>query len=168
MAHSYVWHTFVCVTWLIHMCDKTHSYVWHDSFICVTWLIHMYDTTHSCHTYEWQICGTWLTLLRDMPHSYVWYDSSMSHMNDEHTWSITTWASWYVVLSIDVIFAFLWRFSASQIVLRMGWDIYINQFQIHKWKNGLSSVNVCYLFAELWMYVSIHTWTTFIDKCIYV
>ena len=28
-----------CVTWLIHMCDMTHSYVWHDSFICETWLI---------------------------------------------------------------------------------------------------------------------------------
>jgi len=27
----------LCVTLLIHMCDMTHSYVWHDSFICVTW-----------------------------------------------------------------------------------------------------------------------------------
>ena len=25
------------VTWLIRMCDMTHSYVWHDAFICVTW-----------------------------------------------------------------------------------------------------------------------------------
>ena len=50
--------SFICVTWLIHMCDMTHSYVWHDSsngcsslygndsFICVTWLIHMCDMTH--------------------------------------------------------------------------------------------------------------------------
>jgi len=29
----------MCVTWLIHMCDMTHSYVWHDSFIRVAWLI---------------------------------------------------------------------------------------------------------------------------------
>jgi len=35
------------VTWLIHMCDMTHSYVWHDSFICVTWLIHMCNMTDS-------------------------------------------------------------------------------------------------------------------------
>ena len=28
------------------MCDKTHSYVWQDSFICVTRLIHMRDKTH--------------------------------------------------------------------------------------------------------------------------
>jgi len=35
------------VTWLIHMCDMTHSYVWHDSSICVMWLFHMCDMTHS-------------------------------------------------------------------------------------------------------------------------
>jgi len=30
--HSYVWHdSFICVTWLIHMCDMTHSYV---HFLC--------------------------------------------------------------------------------------------------------------------------------------
>ena len=33
--------------WLTHMCDMTHSYMWHDSFTCVTWLIHMCDMTHS-------------------------------------------------------------------------------------------------------------------------
>jgi len=47
MTHSYVWHdSFICVTWLIHVCDMTHPYVWHDSFICVTWLIYMCDLTH--------------------------------------------------------------------------------------------------------------------------
>jgi len=39
----------ICMTWLIHMCDMTHSYVWHDSFICVTWLIHVCDMTHIYH-----------------------------------------------------------------------------------------------------------------------
>ena len=43
------------VTWLIHVRDMTHSYMWHDSFMCVTWLIH--------------VC--------DMTHSYVWHDSYM-------------------------------------------------------------------------------------------
>jgi len=33
-----------CASWLIHMCDTTHSYMWHDSFIWVTWL------TYQCHT----------------------------------------------------------------------------------------------------------------------
>jgi len=31
----------ICVTWLIHMCDTTHPYVWQDSSICVTQLIHV-------------------------------------------------------------------------------------------------------------------------------
>ena len=56
------------MTWLIHTCDMTHSYVWHDSFICMTWLersdmtwlIHMYDMT-------WEI-------RHDITHSYVWHD----------------------------------------------------------------------------------------------
>jgi len=37
-----VWHdSFVFVTWLVHMCDMTHSYVRHDSITCATWLIHI-------------------------------------------------------------------------------------------------------------------------------
>jgi len=62
-----VWHdSFMCATWLIHMCDITPShiqvtyalatredcydmtsYVWHDSFMCTTWLIHTSDKTQS-------------------------------------------------------------------------------------------------------------------------
>ena len=40
------------MTWLSHLCDMTHSYVWHDSFICVTWLIG--------------------GIIRMMQHLYVW------------------------------------------------------------------------------------------------
>ena len=72
---KYSMYIFMCVTWLIHMCDKTHSYVWHDSFICVTWLIHMCDTTYS---YVWRdsfICMTWLIHMCDTTYSYVWRDS---------------------------------------------------------------------------------------------
>ena len=68
------------VTWLIHMCDMTHSYVWHDSFVCVTWLIHMCDMTHDsfiCVTwlvYVWHvsfICVPWLIHMCAMTHVYV-------------------------------------------------------------------------------------------------
>jgi len=63
---------------LIHMCDMTHSYVWHDSFTCVTWLIHMCDMTRT-----WALRGQgrcWgacrhASFIRDMTHSYVWHDS---------------------------------------------------------------------------------------------
>ena len=34
---SYMWHDpYVCVPWLVHMCDMTHSYVCHDSFTGMT------------------------------------------------------------------------------------------------------------------------------------
>ena len=33
LTHSHVWHD-SCVTWLTHMCDMAHSHVWHDSFTC--------------------------------------------------------------------------------------------------------------------------------------
>ena len=35
------------VTWLVDMCDMTHSHMWHDSSMCVTWLIHTVDMTHT-------------------------------------------------------------------------------------------------------------------------
>ena len=72
VTYSYVWHdSFICVTWLIHMCDMTHSYVWHDSSTCVTWLIHMCDMTHPHVWHDSFICVTWLIHMCDMPHSYA-------------------------------------------------------------------------------------------------
>jgi len=49
---------FICVTWLIHMCDMTHSYVWHDSFIYEPMLICCMSVTNAwvksyLHVYEW-------------------------------------------------------------------------------------------------------------------
>jgi len=76
MTHSYVWHdSFICVTWLIHMCDVTHLYVWHDSFVCVTLLNHMglflnekeprlIVSKHRSH--DLFIRVMWLNLTRDM------------------------------------------------------------------------------------------------------
>ena len=48
---------------LLHVCDMTHSYVWHDSITYGTWLIHARDMTHS-H------CD-----MTHMTHPYVWHDS---------------------------------------------------------------------------------------------
>ena len=66
MTQSYVWHdSFICVTWLLHMCDMTQSYVWHGSFIRVTWLIHTWDMTHSYVWHDSFICVTWLLYMCD-------------------------------------------------------------------------------------------------------
>ena len=87
MTHSYVWHgSFIWVTWLIRMCDMAHSYLWHDPFICVTWLIYMCDMTHLYVKYDWFICVIWLIRMCDMTHSYVRRDSFICV-----TWLIRMW-----------------------------------------------------------------------------
>jgi len=65
MTHPYtrdVWHdSLVYVTWLSHMCDMTHSHVWHEYFIRVhdTFEIHLTCLIHWC----------------DMTYSFIWHDS---------------------------------------------------------------------------------------------
>ena len=68
-----------CLSWHIHTCDMTHSYVWHDKFKCVTWRIHMCDMMYSCMTAS---CTTDLLahyriqrILPVVTHSYVWHDT---------------------------------------------------------------------------------------------
>jgi len=99
MTYSYVWHaSFICVTWLIQMCDMTHSYprqgycvrcllrrsrcdiglihshLWHDSFTYVAWLIHICDMTHSHMWHDLFIYATWLIHMCHMTHSHMWHD----------------------------------------------------------------------------------------------
>jgi len=73
-----VWHVFVCVT-----CSFTRQA---DSFICVTWLIHMCDMTHSCVRHDSFKCMQ----MCDLTHSNVCHDSfhsvmcDMTHSNTVH------------------------------------------------------------------------------------
>jgi len=90
-----------CVTWLIHICDMTHIYVWHDSFICVTWLIHMCVTRHihmceMTHIYVWHdsfICVTWLLDIARTAHLCVWRDSIMCAWYNS-TWLVHMCVTW--------------------------------------------------------------------------
>jgi len=50
---------FTYVTWLIRMCDMTHSYVWHNSFICIIRPIHVCDVTRA-------VCGVPKTIDNDV------------------------------------------------------------------------------------------------------
>ena len=50
MTHSFVWHdSSLCATSRVHMWGRTELLdvlsMWHDAFICVTWRIHTYDMT---------------------------------------------------------------------------------------------------------------------------
>jgi len=60
--------SFICVTryafhepWLIHTCDMTHSYMWHDSYICVIWLKAISRANDMTH---WLKVMTWLIDLK--------------------------------------------------------------------------------------------------------
>ena len=59
-------------TWLIHTCNMTYSYVWHDAFIHVT-------GTHSHVRHDSFICVTGLAHMCDMTHSYAWQDLHFGH-----------------------------------------------------------------------------------------
>jgi len=122
----YVWHdSFICVTWLIYMCDMTHLYVWCDSLTCVTWLICMCDRERSWYSrhaplfdqnalmmrvtwlmnmcdvtrwYVWHdsfICVTWLIHMCDMTHSYLWQDSFVCVTWLIHMCDMTRWYVWH-------------------------------------------------------------------------
>ena len=71
-----------CVITLIHMTHSyvTHLYMWHDSFICVTWLIHMCDmwripTCDMTHSYAGHDSFIHMSLMTcvscDKTHSYM-------------------------------------------------------------------------------------------------
>jgi len=83
--------THVCVTGLTHICDRTHSYMWHDSLVrcAMTTSYSWHDSlkysksnggvcqsvvsdtlSHNPHIYV-----TWLTHACDMTHSHMWHDS---------------------------------------------------------------------------------------------
>jgi len=68
-----VWLMHMC-TWLIQMCDMTHSHVWHDSFIGVTSLIYLRDI---------RICG--------MTHAYMRHTHRHEHTKhaNTHTYACT-------------------------------------------------------------------------------
>jgi len=115
LLDSYVWLSFTCDTWLIHMWHMTHSHVTHDSFTCDTWLIHMCDDTHalawcdSCCSHSppascmWHpdvfvwMCMTWLIHMCDMTHSYVWHDSFIC----------VTW----LIHMCDMTYSYVWHDS---------------------------------------------------------
>jgi len=90
------YHSFECThlkreTWLIHTCDMTHSYMWHDSFVHVTWLIPTCDVISlvcSCeasyHSFKCtRLHDSSRLMTCDMTHSYMWHDSFTWYMHHD-------------------------------------------------------------------------------------
>ena len=68
---------------IIHMCDMAYSYVWHDSFTHVTWLIHVCDVTHSYVTTLIHMCDVtnlYLTWLIHTRHHWFICDTTSSYV----------------------------------------------------------------------------------------
>jgi len=96
-----VWHDlFICVTWLIHMCDIMHSRVWYDSLTCNwTWSLNgswywrkksaamlsatspaLMDMKEAFHIYEWamsHILTSRATYLNELFHIFGWVMSQL-------------------------------------------------------------------------------------------
>jgi len=90
MTHSYVWHdSFICVSWLIHMCDMTRPYAWCDAFICNASFTCVADSFICVTNISWDvlcvsfICVTQCMLQQNAAGSSlvymcdVWHDSFM-------------------------------------------------------------------------------------------
>jgi len=96
---SYRW--FMCVTWLIHVCDMTHSCVWHDSFMCVTCITYIYTCVRDTYIYTCVITYIYTCV---MAHSNVTCHVWMSHVTYEWVMSrMFLPLSWLFLLKISVI-----------------------------------------------------------------
>ena len=115
------------VTWLIHMCDMTHLYMWHDSLICATWLIHVSDMTHShvwhdtrhvcdmTYWYVWHdvlICVTWRTQVWHGEWMYLRHDSMINDRAHIHThkdgWRDRSGVTWRIHMC-DMTYSYAWH-----------------------------------------------------------
>ena len=62
------------VTWRTHMCDLTHSHVWHGVGACVKWLIYICHMTHLyvCHNESRSRAPWWIYFTYTNIHIYVY------------------------------------------------------------------------------------------------
>jgi len=82
---------------IFHMCDVTHSYVWHDSFMCD--MTHSFEWHSSFIRVTWPICMCDVALLSHLIDSstlsrhfwYVWNDSFI-----RVTWLLHTCGTWLI------------------------------------------------------------------------
>jgi len=102
--------SYVCVTWLIQMCDVTHTYVWHASYKCVTWLIHMCDMPYVPDDAAvgpfWRAAWWRQAALRETTHMsydpYVCVTSRIHMYNMTHTY-ITLYLIALLLAHLDVL-----------------------------------------------------------------
>jgi len=110
----------LCVTWLNHVCDMTHSHLWHDSFRCGIWLrdmtLYMNELCHPCESFR---CVTWFIQMCDMTHSDVWHDSfrcvtwliQMCDMTHPYMWHDSFICVTWLIQMCDMTHPYMWHDS---------------------------------------------------------
>jgi len=102
------WFIHMFVTWLHHICDMPHSYVWHDSCKCVIWLVDMsWYVRHDSSTCEpgLLISVPWRIRICNMTHAHAWHDSlicvtGIIHMCDMLLFLVSWFQDWSMSMCI--------------------------------------------------------------------
>jgi len=124
ITHSYVWCCLCVCHRLIHMRDMTHSYVCHDP--CITWLTLMSGVTHTC-----DIWMSRTSLLRPSLESHVWVMSHMYMSHVSHVLSRNT----RTCLTCECGMSHIWMSHISLLRSSLeghGWVVYVTCL-IYEW-----------------------------------
>ena len=103
------WHnSFICVTWLIHVYEMTHSYVtWHaDRWYQLRWRIPLRSMTHSYVWHDACIRDTWLIHMCEMTHLYVWHDAFICDMTCR---TLVSLEMTHLYVRHDAFICLIWR-----------------------------------------------------------
>jgi len=110
-----MWHdsSFIYVTWRSHVCDMTHSCMWHDSFIYITWLMDVHDMVHSYIWYDALIYVTWRIHIYDMTHlRRLIYICDVTHLHVRTfyfcEWRLTIYMTWQINVC-EMTDSYSWR-----------------------------------------------------------
>jgi len=165
----------MCVTWLTHMHDMTHSHAWHDSFIHATWLVQYlaeFPALHMCCVYfissNVGVCGK---CAHDSCVAQFLAADLVSVYHRYSYWGVQVLCGWIRVLSVSgpcVHYSCVAEFPAPDLagVYHRYW--YWDVRELYSWIPGTRLMSlVCALFA-LHVWWEYHIYPSYSHGCVYV
>ena len=162
----------IYVTWLyirdmIHICDMTKSFVWHDSYICVICLSRGGISSFSCKgLFTWHHLFTyvaWLMHISDITHTYVdmpflrWYILLYSQSAIYVTWlyirNMHTWHDSSICVTRPI---HIWYMSVSCHI----YEHIISAFIYEKWYQM-----TCYVYEKWYHFSCMNDLHTHMTSC---
>jgi len=171
-----MWARHKCVTcfiqihilWLIHMCDMTRSYVWHDSFICVTWLIcvmNVWRVSFKCiYVRTSQMCGVIHSNMYTWAHHKCGVLSYIYELTLRGTWTRPKYVTWFIQMC-DVIYSNVWRnlFKCVTWYIQMCDTIHSkvwrDLFKCETWFIQICDVDLVYVWRDSCIFVAMLSFT---------